>query len=177
MSNVADRRIVAHHDIRGRTFEVERITWKDSDGLSFDVREVETGFALHNESFDAEPSRADIENLIQTLQDDLFADDLDTRFFDEREVLEFLFGLQPVVQIIHSRDPDGECGIEVYVNGERVKDVTVEDIDPGRGYDREAIAERRADAVEAAEAPDATPYAIAVAEALNEAPFEKWALG
>lgn len=57
------------------------------------------------------------------------------------------------VQIIHSRDPDSECYIEVYLNGVKLSpaDVVIEDIDPGRGHtwednwkDRldEAMAER-----------------------------------
>jgi hypothetical protein len=51
----------------------------------------------------------------------------------------------PKVEIVHGRDPDSECEITVFVDGERVSDVYVEDIDPGRGYDRSTWDERIAD--------------------------------
>lgn len=58
------------------------------------------------------------------------------------------------VQILHGRDPDSDCGITVFVNGQRVPDaeVYVEDVDPGRGYEdgvwEERIEESRSDTTE-----------------------------
>ena len=43
MSNVKRRRIVGQHTVRGRVFEVERIEWTNTDGLSFDVYDTATG--------------------------------------------------------------------------------------------------------------------------------------
>lgn len=44
----------------------------------------------------------------------------------------------PKVEIIHGRDPDSECGIDVYVDGVRVTQFYLEDIDPGRGHTRQS---------------------------------------
>jgi hypothetical protein len=58
------------------------------------------------------------------------------------------------VQILHGRDPDSDCGITVFVNGKRIpdQDVSIEDIDPGRGYEpedwEERLEESRADTTE-----------------------------
>lgn len=84
----------------------------------------------------------------------------------------------PTIQIIHDRDPDSECGLQVFIDGKRVHhdDVEIEDIDPGRGYDEDYIEERRQEALNAANAPGATEFAIAVAEAVTGARFEKFAL-
>lgn len=41
------------------------------------------------------------------------------------------------VEIVHGRDPDEGCEHTVFVDGARV-DAYVEDIDPGRGYERES---------------------------------------
>lgn len=81
------------------------------------------------------------------------------------------------IQIVHSRDPDSECGITVYVGGRVYPHyVEIEDIDPGRGYDDEYIQERRDEALAAANAPGATAFTIAVAEAVTGARFERFAL-
>lgn len=37
------------------------------------------------------------------------------------------------IRVLHDRDPDGMCAIEVFAAGKRV-DAEVEDVDPGRGY-------------------------------------------
>lgn len=51
------------------------------------------------------------------------------------------------VEILHSRDPDGGCNIDLWIDGQRVREgVTVEDIDPGRGHLRSDWHERIADA-------------------------------
>lgn len=82
------------------------------------------------------------------------------------------------IQIVHSRDPDSECAIEVFLGGKRVPyaQVTIEDIDPGRGYDEEYAAERREEAAKVADGPNATEFDIAVAEGLGAARFERFAL-
>lgn len=46
------------------------------------------------------------------------------------------------VEILHVRDPDGECEMSVYVDGVEVAVQSVEDIDPGRGYSRSEWDER-----------------------------------
>lgn len=40
-----------------------------------------------------------------------------------------------VIEIIHQRDPDDGCHHRVFVDGLEVTDVTVADVDPGRGHD------------------------------------------
>lgn len=177
MSNIADQRIVATHTIRGIDFEVERTSWTNSDGLSFDVRQVETGFALHNESFDNQPTVQEIEQLIDQLAEAWREDALDSTFFDEREVLEFLFSLQPKVQILHGRDPDSECDIQVYLNGRLVHDVEVEDIDPGRGYDRSTWNERITEAAVAADAEPDSEFRQHVVGWLKEASDSQYITG
>lgn len=150
-NDIASQEIVAMHTVRGLQFEVERTRWRSSSGESYDVRQVETGFALHNESLDDPPTVSDIENLIEQLREDLFSDRLDT-FHDERETLEFLIGLQPKIQLLHGRDPDSACDIQVYVEGKLVTSVEVEDVDPGRGYRRADWDARVKEAVAEAEA-------------------------
>lgn len=50
------------------------------------------------------------------------------------------------IEILHTRDPDGDCSVEIWVDGEEVKDFYVEDIDPGRGYDDDTWEENIEDA-------------------------------
>jgi len=83
MSNVKRRTIVGRHTVRHRVFEVERIEWKNTDGLSFDVYDIATGALLTEESFDEEPGVADIEDLLDRLADELDAGRLDPWFFDQ----------------------------------------------------------------------------------------------
>lgn len=90
------------------------------------------------------------------------------------EALSALGAVQPLIQVIHSRDPDSECGITVYINGVRQHKVEVEDIDPGRGYNKEDYEERRADAYDAAVKSTATEYDRDVLEALADARFERF---
>lgn len=68
--------------VRGRTFTIEKIEWKDSDGLSFDISDTLTGQQLHNESYDDEPEAVDVEDLLDSLSDDPTHDG----FFDGDEV-------------------------------------------------------------------------------------------
>jgi hypothetical protein len=44
---------------------------------------------------------------------------------------------KPTIQILHYRDPDSDSVIRVFVDGVEVTDFSVEDIDPGRGYEQE----------------------------------------
>lgn len=39
-------------------------------------------------------------------------------------------------EVLHVRDSDGGCDIEVWTDGQRQTPVQVEDVDPGRGYTR-----------------------------------------
>lgn len=80
------------------------------------------------------------------------------------------------VQILHHRDPDYDCSIDVYIDGVRVTDVEIEDIDPGRGYDEDEIADRRENALKRANTPGSTAYDADVAAALNDARFERFGL-
>jgi hypothetical protein len=80
------------------------------------------------------------------------------------------------IQIIHSRDPDSECSITVYIDGVRRDDVEVEDIDPGAGYEPEDYEPRRAETAQAASTPDATQYDRDLAQTLMDARFEKFGL-
>ena len=82
-----------------------------------------------------------------------------------------------LIQILHTRDPDSECGVTVYLDGARFTGtVEVEDIDPGRGYDDESIQEAREHAQTKAGAPGATEFSVAVAEAHAEARYERFSL-
>lgn len=58
------------------------------------------------------------------------------------------------VQIIHGRDPDNACDVTVFVDGERVTDFEIEDLDPGRGWQRSEWNDRLYDAIENLEADD-----------------------
>jgi hypothetical protein len=78
MGNIKNRRVVAEYTIYGRRYEVERIDWKDSDGLSFDVHDVDTHLCLTAESLDNEPTMTDIEELLHQLAEDLNQNTLDT---------------------------------------------------------------------------------------------------
>lgn len=86
MSNVKRRTIVGRHTVRHRVFEVERIEWKNTDGLSFDVHDVATGALLTHESLDDEPGPTDIADLLDRLADELDADRLDPMFFGEMQL-------------------------------------------------------------------------------------------
>ena len=41
-----------------------------------------------------------------------------------------------MIEILHVRDPDGNCTVEVWVDGEPTDDFMMADVDPGRGYER-----------------------------------------
>jgi hypothetical protein len=90
MSSVKRRTMVGRHTVRNRVFEVERIEWTNSDGLSFDVYDKATGALLTQESFDDEPGAAQIEELLDRLGDDLDAGRLDPWFFDQAQLRSIL---------------------------------------------------------------------------------------
>lgn len=80
----------------------------------------------------------------------------------------------PDIQIIHQRDPDSGCDLTVYVDGVRHSDVTVENIDPGRGYEWADWVENVLHArQQAAEHPGNQYYADCVTE-LEEAASSKY---
>jgi hypothetical protein len=64
--------------------------------------------------------------------------------------------------------PDHECDVRVYLDGELVDDVWVEDLDPGRGYEYEDYAELLDGARRAAHAPDATAFDHALLSAVQD---------
>lgn len=74
----------------------------------------------------------------------------------------------PKVQIVHGRNPDAECGLTVFVDGQRV-DAEVEDIDPGRGYTRSDWDVRLRDAAIAVQENPGDAYRLAVWQELTEA--------
>jgi hypothetical protein len=86
MSNVKRRTIVGRHTVRNRVFEVERIEWKNTDGLSFDVYDTATDALLTEESFDDEPGVVDITDLLDGLAEELDAGLLDPWFFDQAQL-------------------------------------------------------------------------------------------
>jgi hypothetical protein len=94
MSKVKSRRSKTI-DVRGRTFEVERISWRGTSGLSFDVTDVATGQCLTAESFDDEPTAEEIEELLDQLRDDLDSDSLDFFFKGEEDTVRKIVGFAP----------------------------------------------------------------------------------
>ena len=57
------------------------------------------------------------------------------------------------IEILHTRDPDSDCGVRVWVDGVEVKEFYMDDLDPGRGYQDEDWEENLQDARDA----DTTP--------------------
>lgn len=77
------------------------------------------------------------------------------------------------VQIIHNRNPDGDCTIDVYFDGKRDADAEVEDIDPGRGCDLVDVVARRAAARVRADLLG-TDFYTDLSKLLDDAPFERF---
>lgn len=67
----------------------------------------------------------------------------------------------PRMQVLHERDPDSSCSVDVYLNDRRVE-AEIEDVDPGRGYEREYWDERTE-----GYADDTTAFGQAAHEALE----------
>jgi hypothetical protein len=82
------------------------------------------------------------------------------------------------VQIIHGRDPDNECGMTVFVDGQRVADgdLGVVDLDPGRGWQRSEWNDRLYDAIENL-VNDDSPYNQALVSELNSFADNKFIQG
>lgn len=64
MSGPTSETVVATHTVRGREYEVTRLTWRDTNGLSFDVTDKVTGESLNDESFDTQPGPDEIAVLL-----------------------------------------------------------------------------------------------------------------
>jgi hypothetical protein len=56
------------------------------------------------------------------------------------------------VFVVHQRDPDFDCSIRVFLDGQEVEDfdLNLYDVDPGRGYTREDWQQSREDDLESA---------------------------
>ncbi|BCO56053.1 hypothetical protein MINTM005_12970 [Mycobacterium intracellulare] len=82
------------------------------------------------------------------------------------------------IDIIHMRDPDSSCDIEIYVNGQKAEHpfISVHEwsFDPGAGYDKDEIEEMRRDDIDAA--PDfLKPVIEEIWDEMAPA-YEKWSL-
>jgi hypothetical protein len=73
------------------------------------------------------------------------------------------------IEILHTRDPDYECGITLWIDGVQIKDADIhqEDVDPGRGYMRSDWDERIANAQQQGD--ESPAFHDAVLEATNAA--------
>lgn len=79
------------------------------------------------------------------------------------------------IDIIHQRDPDSECSIEVWVDGVRTgefHDVHEWSFDPGAGCDMDEFEEERQGAVDSA--PDFLKERIGVIYDEMEPTYERW---
>lgn len=57
---------------------------------------------------------------------------MDTRLTKIEEGMDVRF--EPLkIRVDHYRDPDNDCTLNVFVDGQQVPDVTIFDVDPGRG--------------------------------------------
>ena len=71
------------------------------------------------------------------------------------------------IEILHHRDPDASCVLRVFVDGVEIQEYTVEDIDPGAGYEADEWDERIADVKDT---PTYSPaFAAATLETLGDA--------
>lgn len=68
--NIAGQDVVTRYRVYERTFEVTRTAWTNSSGLSFDITDAETGYALHDESYDDLPDINEAAHLIDQLMVD-----------------------------------------------------------------------------------------------------------
>jgi hypothetical protein len=96
MWNIADQRTVAGYTVNVRYFEVARITWRNSDGLSFDVTDQRTGLCLTPASLDHEPGAVQIADILETLRSELEHGTLDHFYIgEEHHVREVTGGNEP----------------------------------------------------------------------------------
>ena len=92
-TNIRSQSIIATYTLRGHTFDVQLTEWTNSDGASYDVRDHDSHFALHDESLNTLPTEGDIRSLIFDLANSKGADN--PTFFDKAEVAVFLKSLTP----------------------------------------------------------------------------------
>jgi len=78
------------------------------------------------------------------------------------------------IDIIHMRDPDSSCDVEVYVDGQLVGGDVVEfwDFDPGAGYPMDEFDENKRAAVETA--PESLKGRIAAIYDEMRPSYQKW---
>src|ERR671926_438236 len=91
-NNIASQQVVARFLVRGRFLSVERTTWKNTDGLSFDVTDDATGQCLTPESYDDMPDKDELFGLLDQIDDDLQQETLDP-FFDDPEARKALHAI------------------------------------------------------------------------------------
>lgn len=108
MGNVSGRTVVRTVSVRGRAFDIELTTWRDSDRLSFDVKDVATGTMLTPESLDSEPGVADVESLLAGLERDLADGTLDP-FFDGTEDALRSISCRHLDQMVSENDSRFHC--------------------------------------------------------------------
>lgn len=119
-----------------------------------------------------------LDSFIGDIETGIIEDDSDGTLEDRIEAARAALARPARIDIIHFRDPDSECDHQVYLNGVRLgrDQVGVEDIDPGRGYEREDYESRLEAAQEAVARPDATDYDRDYLEIVEEAEstYKKW---
>lgn len=78
-----------------------------------------------------------------------------------------------MIEILHVRDPDGECSFTIWVDGQQVADSewALFDVDAGRGYTYEDWKENSEDAVRQASTEEVK---AAVAEAYGDPPGDQY---
>lgn len=83
---------------------------------------------------------------------------------------------RPRVQVLHQRDPDYECGIRVFLDGVELTHPQVEDMDPGRGYEKEDYERDLESARAAAGREEATDFDRALLDAYEgmQDAYRKW---
>lgn len=67
------------------------------------------------------------------------------------------------IEILHWRDPDSSCDIQVWIDGVEIRDLVVENVDPGAGWEREDWDESTRAVTESSELSE--PFKAAVLEA------------
>lgn len=73
-SKISARDIVGTPVVLGRSLSIERIAWRDTDGLSFDVYDDATGACLTmSGSFDDHPGLGELEDAVRGSHDDTAA--------------------------------------------------------------------------------------------------------
>jgi hypothetical protein len=140
VSNPTSETVVATYTVRGREFEITRRTWRDTDGLSFDVTDKLTGAPLHNESFGTQPEVPDVDELLHLLATEVdstgkFADSLlashhdalvevlnatiESTEVDEEELNSYEVSIKFVVEA--ADESSAEDAAQTYLNEHRVE--------------------------------------------------------